>query len=1291
MTVRAEWIRPRPTGVFGEAGKGEPTTLSPTVNWTVLENLFASDDTTYTIALRADDGEGGVTTASTTLTIINLDPTADANGPYVMTEGNPLPLDASASADPGNDALTYAWDLDNDGVYETDAAGQAKPNIPWATLEGLGLASDGSVLTIGLQVDDGQGGVDTTTSSLTIINVSPTADAGGPYTIDEGQDVVLDAGGSTDPGNDVLTYAWDLDNDGNYGEPGEPTTVNPTVSWATLAAIPGLDTNSGINTIGVEVDDGDGGVTTTTTTLTINNVAPTADAGINQTSYEGSLVAFNGTFTDPAGPIDAPYTFLWDFGDGNNAATQNAAHTYVDDGVYTVTFTVTDKDGGTDTDTIQLTVLNVAPTANAGSDQTVDEGDGVVFNGRFTDPGVVDTHTFHWDFGDGGTAATEDAVHTYRDNGVYTVIFTVLDDDGGIDFDSMRVTVNNVAPTVDAGVDQTVDEGDKVNFSGLFTDPGIDDTHTILWDFGDGNTADALDASNIYTDNGVYTVRLTVTDDDGGVGFDELTVTVNNVAPVVVVGPDLVANENDEVNFFGNSFTDAGIDDTHTVLWDFGDGGTAVTLSAAHTYLDNGDYTARLTVTDDDGGVGFAEVLVTVNNVAPEVEAGGDMASVEGDPVNFSGRFTDVGTLDTHTVLWEFGDGNTATELETIHTYVDNGIYTARLTVTDDDGGVTFDELEVIVNNEEPVVYAGQDQDSFEGDVISFSGEFTDVGLIDTHNIEWDFGDGHTANTLNADHIYTDNGVFVARLTVIDNNGDLSFDEVTVVVSNVAPEVEAGEDRLVDAGVPIEFAGVYSDVSIEDTHTFLWDFGDGTTADTLNATHTYLDSGVYTVSLTVTDDDLGETIDTLELTVQEDVLVENGTAYFYRKSSVVVVSLLGPGVMDVNHIDGIDTDFNSIILTDTTIDSALTINTFGSYTRVEVGDIIVNSSLDRIVAKTMALHGNIEIDTGSLRFLRLDDITDDSQIRTAEASQKDFKFRADEIGENVDFVIPNRISKFQANKYASGSLTAESINTVNIQQGDFDVDVTAQSEEGINSITVGGNIEGTIESASHIKKVVSKNGGLADGASVIANNGSIGKAQFATDVDGIVLASERINKITSKDGVLTGTVRAAERIGKVQFNDIQAATVSSGAEIGSVISKNSIVDSVLLSGYDIGADGLAGTGDDSFNTESGIIGKVKVNKKTGNFDNSYAMAGVKPFDYDVNTGTWTMLAPQGQTQDLALFGKIGKATVGQVFLNGDPNTGIYGLFAATEDVKNVKFTEISAAGAPDFEFRPPWL
>ena len=129
----------------------------------------------------------------------------------------------------------------------------------------------------------------------------------------------------------------------------------------------------------------------------------------------------------------------------------------------------------------------------------------------------------------------------------YPVSWTVTDDDGGADGDTGEVTVNNVAPTVIAGLATgSADEGSDFTRSGSFTDPGTLDTWTATVNFGDGTGVQALtlspaktfNISHVYADNGTYTVTVVVSDDDLGSGSDTITVTIENVAPTVDAGPD---------------------------------------------------------------------------------------------------------------------------------------------------------------------------------------------------------------------------------------------------------------------------------------------------------------------------------------------------------------------------------------------------------------------------------------------------------------------------------------------------------------------------------------------------------------------------------------------------------------------------------------------------------------------------------------------------------------------------------------------------------------------------------
>jgi PKD repeat protein len=259
----------------------------------------------------------------------------------------------------------------------------------------------------------------------------------------------------------------------------------------------------------------------------------------------------------------------------------------------------------------------VVRNADAGPDRFVEEGSVVSFEGAAPGSICSDMAQYDWDCGDGSPIVEGKNIdHIYGDNGAYTVTLDVFADNGSRSTDTARVAVLNVAPTGDAGPDQVVDEGDTVHFSGAYTDPGFNDTHDIVWAFGDGSTETGkLNPTHSYAEDGVYAVTLTVTDDDGGVGTDTLTGTVMNVAPLVQLSGDKeIVDVCEGINLNG-TFTDPGLLDSHSYSWDFGDGGAIIsdTLALTHSYSDSGVYSILLTVRDDDGGEGEASFSVTVN------------------------------------------------------------------------------------------------------------------------------------------------------------------------------------------------------------------------------------------------------------------------------------------------------------------------------------------------------------------------------------------------------------------------------------------------------------------------------------------------------------------------------------------------------------------------------------------------------------------------------------------------------------------------------------------------------
>jgi gliding motility-associated-like protein len=427
-------------------------------------------------------------------------------------------------------------------------------------------------------------------------------------------------------------------------------------------------------------------------------------------------------------------------------------------------------------------------------------------------------------------------------------------------------------------------------------------------------------ASN-YTATQTGTYRVVVTNN---IGCTDTSRSVDiNLNPQPVVGFTI----NDQTQCLqGNNFiftnTSTISSGTMTYLWNFGDGNSATGTNASHSYITAGSFNILLTATSDNGCM---DSLVRNITVHPD-----PLASFT---VNNSGQclngnnfiFTNTSTISsgTMTYLWNFGDGNTSTAINTNHTYSAPGNFTVTLITTSDNGCSDTSVFAVSVYPK-PVVSFNVNNSS--QCITGNNFIFTNTSSISSGSMTflWDFGDGNTTTTQNATHSYAAIGTYTVKLVALSNNGcsDSVIQNVTVAIGPVANFTINSASQCLQGN---NFIFTNSTVPAG-SMSYLWSFGDGGTTFTTNAVHIYTSAGTFNVKLVATSNNGCKDSITRQVTVfpqpQTPVIISSGPLSICEGSSVTLSTNGAPALQWYNN--------NSPIAGQT--NSSLTVNQSGSYT-----------------------------------------------------------------------------------------------------------------------------------------------------------------------------------------------------------------------------------------------------------------------------------------------------------------------------------------------------------------------
>jgi len=605
-------------------------------------------------------------------------------------------------------------------------------------------------------------------------------------------------------------------------------------------------------------------------------------AGFSVNANAGK-VPFEAIFQDVSS--GNPTKFSWDFGDGGSSDLKDPTHTYEKPGNYSVTLAVSNDDGK---DSIkQKDIISVRPRIIPKAGFSVNANTGKVpFEAIFKDVSSGNPTKFFWDFGDGGSSDLKDPTHTYEKPGEYSVTLTVSNDDG-----PDKIIQPGYILVV------TPPKGPELNSDYDISDYDIfissKNTHA------DGrSTEDSLIAEKLHiylVEKGFHVFTSTISLAD--LGVDTYKVAIDNAldhSKILIVVGTSVENINSEwVKYEWNSFS-------NDILGGYKPNGK-VFAYIKNVKTNDLPRALRYTQCIVAGPDGFDKLYRFINNALGQRLNAKFSADTGSGKSPLKVTFKDESLGNPIQFMWDFGDGGKSTERNPVHIYEKPGLYSVKLTLSNEADTNSFEQKNIISVHPHIIPKAGFSVNANTGKV-PFEVVFTDASSGNPTKYFWDFGDNCSSDSKDPVHIYEKPGKYTVTLTVSNDDGSdiitkpgyiqviapregytqkTSFNIPLVVISAIlliaiiaigawalngpgpsqpikGPIQNAQIDPTLASNFSLDHTSGPAPLSVRFTDTsegvpdtWLWDFGDGSSSAKQNPVYMYQIPGTYQVQLMI--------------------------------------------------------------------------------------------------------------------------------------------------------------------------------------------------------------------------------------------------------------------------------------------------------------------------------------------------------------------------------------------------------------------------------------------------------